>query len=763
MGRRRIDQLKSRILASPLAGRAQAFSAVPPAWRTDPRANVVGGLLAAIVSLPLSMGLGALAFSPFGPEYVARGVLAGLFAAAFLGLVAVMMGARGVAMYAPRSLVSFMIASVSADLFLQAKWLPKDPDAVTAAIFLLLALSGAFQLAFGLARLAKVVKFIPTPVMAGFQNAASIIIMLSQLPVLLGLPKRPALAEWPAALADARPLGLLIGVVTLLIVFQAPRITRRVPPLVLGLLAGTLLYYLFVLSGLEHLLGPIIGRIPMHFPDAHELATIRVLTTVPGFGEALPGIVLGAASIALVASLDVLISAKIVENLSRRRGNGTQELIGIGAANLITPLLGGIAGSISLATTTTAIKGGARNSLALLVHAVLFLLFVPLLAPAIGYLPRVVIGALVFYAGTQLFDRWTLQLVARAAARKAIHWPSISIDLSVIVLVASVALAGEVVAAVLLGVTVAVVVFTLRMSRGVIRREQYGETVQSRRARVATDAALLAAHGRSILALELEGPLFFASAEMLHNRVDAAIAEGVRYVVLDVTRVTELDSTGARIILQVDERLRASRCHMVVCGSEVRPEVAALLGAHGVAEALTRERMFPDVDRALEWCENDLLAQQRGAALDPGEHPFELLDIFRDFDPADRETLRPALVRREYQPGEAVFRQGDEGSALYVIARGSASVRLRDAGAGERRLMTFSQGTFFGEMAFLDLGRRSATITADEPLVCYVLERPAFDRLTLTQPRAGLTLLANLARELSLRMRHSNRTLLDLA
>ena len=77
--------------------------------------------------------------------------------------------------------------------------------------------------------------------------------------------------------------------------------------------------------------------------------------------------------------------------------------------------------------------------------------------------------------------------------------------------------------------------------------------------------------------------------------------------------------------------------------------------------------------------------------------------------------------------------------------------------------MTFSQGTFFGEMAFLDLGRRSATITADELLVCYVLERPGFDRLTLTHPRAGLTLLANLARELSLRMRHSNRTLLELA
>jgi MFS superfamily sulfate permease-like transporter/CRP-like cAMP-binding protein len=709
------------------------------------------------------MGFGALALSPFGPEYATRGVVAGLFAAAFLGLLTVLMGARGVAIYAPRSLVSFMIASVAADLFLQAKWLPADdPDLLTAAIFLLLALSGGFQLAFGLARLAKVVKFIPTPVMAGFQNAAAIVIMFSQLHLLLGLSMRPAFTQWPAALGEARPLNMLVAGLTLVVIFQAHRITKRVPPLILGLVVGTLLYYLFVLCGLQDRLGPTLGSIPVRFPDAHELATIMLLTTVPGFGDALPGIVVGAASIALVASLDVLISAKIVENLSRRRGNGTQELVSIGTANLVTPLLGGIAGSISLGSTTTAYKGGARNSLGLLVHALLFLLFVPLLAPAIGYIPRVVIAALLFQAGTQLFDRWTLQLVARIAARRAIHWPSISIDLFVIVLVASIALSGEVVAAVLIGVTLAVVVFTLRMSRGVIRREQYGDVVQARRSREAADAALLASHGRNILAIELEGPLFFASAEALHNRIDAAIAEGVRYVLLDVTRVTELDSTGARFLMQCDERLRAANCRMVLSGSDSRPELAALLGDHGVAEALTRERMFADLDRALEWCENDLLARLRGVALASGEYPFELLGIVRDIDPADREALRPALVRRVYQAGETVFRQGDEGNALHVIALGSASVWLRHAEGDERRLMTFSQGTFFGEMALLDRERRSATVTADEMLVCYVLERSSFDQLAASHPRAGLALLASLARELSRRMRRANRTLLEL-
>ena len=743
----------------PAPATARRFALFPQAWTESPRSSVMGGLLAAIVTLPLSMGLGALALAPFGPEYATRGVLAGLYAAAFLGLVAVVMGAKGVSIYAPRSLVSFIVAAVSADLFLHAHWLPKnDPDLVMAAIFLLMSMAGAFQLAFGLARLARVVKFIPTPVMAGFQNAASIIIMTSQVPTLLGLAARPALGDWPHALAAMRPLSLVVAISTLVIVFNAARISSRVPPLVMALVGGTVLYYVFVALGLGGLLGSTLGHIPIQVPDGHDVANIMVVATLPGFRAALPEIVLGAASIALVASLDVLISSKIVENLSRRRGNGTQELISIGGANLVAPLMGGIAGSISLASTTTAVKGGARNSLALFTHALVFLAFVPLLAAAIGYLPRVVIGTLVFYAGTQLFDRWTLGLLRRVVTRKAVHWRSILVDLLVISIVAAVALAGEIVAAVLIGVTVAGVVFTLRMSRGIIRREQYGDVVQSRRTREAGDAAVLADSGRAILALELEGPLFFGSAERLHNRIDSALVEGVRYMAIDVSRVTELDSTGARILLQADERLRASGCSMALCGGQARPELAALLADHGVSEALTPRRMLPDLDRGLEWCENALLATHRTGAPTGAELAFELLEIVRDMEGEDLEALRGALARREYAAGDTVFRRGDEGNALYVIAAGSASAWLDDT-----RLLTFSRGTFFGEMALLDFERRSATVTADEPLVCYVLDREAFRALGARNPSAGMGVLSNMGRELSRRMRRANRTMMDLA
>lgn len=744
-------------LAPATASRLPAL--FPPAWREGLRGNVVGGLLAALVTVPLSMGYGALAFAPFGPDYVSRGVAAGLYAAAFLGLLAILMGARGVAIYAPRSLVSVIIAAVSADLFLGAAWLPRDdPAQVTAAIFLMVALAGAFQLAFGLARLARVVKFIPTPVMSGFQMAAAVIIMVSQLPAVLGLESRPAWHEWPAALAGAKPLALLVACVVIATIMHGARLTRRIPALVLGVTLGTVLHYLLVAVGGGAWVGSELGAIPAGFPDGSELAQVMLVVTRPGFAEALPAIVLGAASIALVACLDVLMSAKVVENLSGRRGNGTQELVSIGAANLVTPLLGGVAGSISLASTTTGFKAGARNSLCLLVHALAFLALVPLLASLIGHVPRAVVGGLVFYAGIQLVDAWAVKLAGRVLARRGINRRGNAIDLAVVATVAGIALAGQIVGAVLFGVAVAVVVFTQRMSRKVIRREQYGDTLQSRRAREAGDAAILAAEGRSILAIELEGPLFFASAEALHNRLDAAVAEGVRHVVLDVARVTELDSTGARLLVQAEGRLRAAGCRLVLCGTAGNPEVAQLVADHGLAQALTGERIFPDMDRALERCEDELLAARRGAAEEPGEEPLERFELVRELPAEGLAALRAALVRREYHAGQAVVARGDPGDALYLIAAGTASAWLDGT-----RLMTFSRGTFFGEMALLDRERRSATITADGPITCHLLERARFEALCREHPEVGLALLASLGRELSRRMRRTHRTLLEMA
>jgi CRP-like cAMP-binding protein len=179
----------------------------------------------------------------------------------------------------------------------------------------------------------------------------------------------------------------------------------------------------------------------------------------------------------------------------------------------------------------------------------------------------------------------------------------------------------------------------------------------------------------------------------------------------------------------------------------------------GVVAAMTRGRIFPDTDHAIEWAEDRLILAELGDVESGGEFPFNQLDVFAGFAPGDLESIKSLLQRRSYAKGELVFREGDQSAELFIIAHGSASVRIGLSAGQETRLITFSPGTQFGELALLDQEARSASVMADEALVCYVLARDDFMRLSHEHPQIAIKLLSNLARELSSRLRRATRTI----
>jgi sulfate permease, SulP family len=739
------------------------FSSVPDGWSTEPARNIAAGATATIVSLPLSIGLGVIAFAPLGPNYTSMGMMAGLHAAAFLSLIALFAGARGVAIYAPRGLVTFSIAAVVGTTIANASWLPKsDPYMVVSAVFLMLALVGVFQLVFAITRLPRLVKYLPAPVLAGFQNAAAVAIMLSQLPQLLGQSGTASLGHVWSLIVNTHLLQLALGVLTIVLVLNGHRFSKRVPAILFGLAGGTVVYHLVDKLIAPGAVGGTLAAVAAEIPSGTELAGIMAVTQIPGFIEALPDIVLAAASVAIVASIDVLMGSKIVENLSRQRGNSTRELLCMGTANTITPLLGGITGSISIAPTTTNHHAGARSSLSLLTHALVMLAVIVFLAPALTFIPKVVIAALVFYSGIQLVDRWTMRLLLRILRGRSVRWRDIAVDLLIIFSVTGVALSGNIAAAVGLGILISVVVFTIRMSHGMVRRVRYGNRIHSRRSRPVSEMELLAQHGQRIMAIELEGPVFFASAEQLHNRIDEAITSGVTHIIVDVERVTEMDSTGTQILMQTAERAKSLGIHLVLSGVMMSERAANIMQDQGVWDAMGDDQMLADLDRALDWCETNLLADIIAAGGGAHELGLDRLVLLAGMTAAETEAIRPLLKRCQWIAGETVFKQGDVGSELFMILNGSASVRI-ELKNGDRRLVTFSPGTIFGEMALLDQSARSATVIADEPMSCYALSRTNLDQLKSASPSAAMKLLENLAREMSHRIRLANNAQHDAA
>ena len=194
-----------------------------------------------------------------------------------------------------------------------------------------------------------------------------------------------------------------------------------------------------------------------------------------------------------------------------------------------------------------------------------------------------------------------------------------------------------------------------------------------------------------------------------------------------------------------------------------RTKLANFLKDMGLTAALTHHRLFADVDRAIEWAEDRLLLNVAGDIEAGDEFPFAQFDVLAGMNPEEFSLAKTVLQRRCYAKGDLVFREGDDGNELFVIAKGTASARLSVGQQQETRLMTFSAGTVFGEVALLDRETRSASVQADEDLVCYVLTAGAFDELAREHPSAAIKLLTNLGRELSGRLRRANRTIYQLA
>jgi len=735
------------------------------AWLSNWRGDVSGGVTSAILTVPVSMGYGILSVYPLGDHYISYGILAGLYSAIFVPIVAVLLGADTPMMYAPRSVVAFLLSSIVMHSLVRANNGLVDlanVGQVLTLVFFVVFVAGLFQALVGALRLGSLVRYIPSPVMAGFQNAAALLILFSQLDTLFGFRSHVAPFRIPWRLGSAEPWTLIVGIVTALAMWQAGRVSKKIPPAIMGLVAGTAVYYVLRAAG-AGVLGPVIGAMPSAMPRPSYLADLASLAMAPATWPLLVHMLPGALSLAIVASLDGLLCAKTVEGVTGMRTRGNQELVRLGLGNMVAACFGSISSGVNLGSSFANYRSGGRTRASVLITALLLLLAVLVLPPLIAFIPRAVIAGLLVVVSLQLFDGWSLQIVRRLLAREFVHWKSMLLDLVVILLVATVAIVSNLVAAVGIGVGITILSFLFRISRSAVRRALRGDVIRSRRTRDPAQMETLRKNGRAILILELEGPIFFGTAEELAGRVEAALRDGVVYAILDLRRVTDIDTTGARILLQLHQKLVRDGKSLLVSHVKRSGRVADFLQDMGVIRALTRERVFHDTDQALEWAENHLLAHQPGDAGAGDEYALDRLDVLAGLDGGERDFVQSLLVSRSYGKGDAVLREGDRGRDLFIIARGSASVKIRLPGeAREHRLATFSAGTVFGEMALLDRQPRSATVVADEELACYVLTEDGFDTLTREHGAIAIKILSNLGRELSRRLRTASRTIYEL-
>jgi SulP family sulfate permease len=725
------------------------------------KGDLSGALSAAIVTLLMSLGYGLIAFAPLGADYAAHAALAGVYAAIFCGFFAALFGGTPIQITAPKAPLALVVASVVAGLSASPALKDLWPLAAThrasiigLALFCVF-IGGVFQLLLGSLRLGNLIKYVPYPVVAGFLNGIAILLILKQLNPIVGIVGHHGYFKFLIHPADIQAQTLLVGTSTLAVFFLSKKLIRFIPASLLALGVGTGLYYALFYFADASSLGGTVGHISVEWPRPdiflgwfHAETRAALITFLPTL--LVSGLVLG-----LLGSIDSLLSAVISDQVTDSRHNSNQELIGQGIGNILSSFFGGIAGAGAAAESLENYKGGGRTSLSGIICSLIILLIIMTFRPLVGSIPLAVIAGILIAVGIEMFDSWTINLLFKLA-RPDEHRKELVINCFVSLLVTVTTVTVNLIAAVGIGFVVASALFVSKMGKSIIKRKFRGDIVRSKAMRCADHDRRLEGERQKIAVFELQGSIFFGSAENLAKDIETAMNDAT-YCIIDMKRVNEIDSTGANIILQIHRRLQKEGKHLLISYMAEGHSLWGFLVHLSVVPTVGERYFFSDTDSALEWAEEHLLVHSCHISDPCSAQGLEQMEITAGFTPEELEILKGSLKRETYKKGERIIREGDTDRDLFILTKGVVSIKtqLQDS-QRIKRLLTYSPGVIFGEFAFLDGIPRSADVWADEYSELFRLRLSEFESLSKVNPKITTKLTVNLARELSQRLRQAS-------
>lgn len=454
----------------------------------------------------------------------------------------------------------------------------------------------------------------------------------------------------------------------------------------------------------------------------------------------------------LLGSIESLLGAAAMDTHSETRHRSNRELIGQGIGNMVSGCFGGLAGGGSPTRSSASYAGGGRTRLASVVHGLFFLVVVTVAGRTIGMIPLAAVAGILIVYAVRLADTWTRQLIVKTGPEPSARGPDFYLNLAIVVLVTVLTVVADLIVAVGAGIALASFLFIVGAGQTPIYRYFRGDRVHSKNARPLEMMSVLKDRGRALLVVEAQGHIFFGSAERLAERVEQ-FAETADYIILDFRRVAQIDATGAQIVARLDRFMTARGKHLLLSHLSPGQALWKFLVGMDVFNADSVKKVFPDADTAQAWVENQILMKHHGREYAVREIPLGDLEITAGLSERQLSVLRTHLGRREFKKGDCIFEEGGEGDAMYFVAAGAVSVRAGLPGSGRSvRLAGIGTGMVFGEMAILADILRTASIYADEDVVCFVLTGEAFQELGYRHTDIGIQLLLNLGRQSARRL-----------
>jgi len=510
------------------------------------KGDLFGGVTAAVIALPMALAFGVAS---------GAGAEAGLYGAVLIGLFAAVFGGTPTLISEPTGPMTVVFTAVIATM------MAANPEQGMAMAFTTVMLTGLFQLLFGALKLGRYVTMMPYTVISGFMSGIGFILIIIQLPPLLGFASPPggvlgSLSALPQFFAEVKPAEAALGVVSLaILVFLPKRFGRIIPPQLLALVVGTLLAIFLLPALFGDQSYRAIGAVPGGLPSVQ----------IPTFSaDQWQTIVVDALVLALLGSIDALLTSVIADSLTRSQHNSDKELMGQGLGNLASGLFGGLPGAGATMGTVVNIQAGAHTALSGITRAVILAVVVFGASGLVEPIPKAVLAGIAIKVGIDIIDWGFLRRAHQVSIRGALIMYGV-IAMTVFV---------DLITAVGIGLFVANVLTIRRLadlqSEGVrVLGLPHSEDGLSCPNATPEEERILRDPSNGVVMLCLSGPLIFGAAKAVtrqqHELVEA------RSLVIDLTEVPHVGVTTSLAVETVIREAVERGCHVYFAGLQDQP------------------------------------------------------------------------------------------------------------------------------------------------------------------------------------------------
>lgn len=499
--------------------------------RRSIRQDLLGGLTSAVVALPLAIAFGVSS---------GAGAIAGLYGAIILGFFAAWFGGTHTQISGPTGPMTVVMTAVI------MQYVSAYPDTGLTIAFTVVIMAGGFQILFGLLKLGQYLIQIPYAVVSGFMTGIGVIIIILQLPALLGLELRGSLvhilAELPQHLPDMNSWALVGGLATLMTIFLWPKKVSWFP----ASLAALLIWTLVILAVLGEQTVSLIGTVPSGLPELHW----------PQFESALLlDMVKSALLLAALGAIDSLLTSLVADHQTRTLHDSDRELIGQGVGNALAGLFGGLPGAGATMRTVVNIRAGSQTALSGMFHSLVLLAVVLGLGGLAQYIPLAVLAGILIKVGIDIID-WGF-------IRKMRVMSPFSQVLMLLVLLMTVFV--DLITAVLIGVFIANLVTIRRLSDVQLAEMKLLDSRHALELKMSDEERRwLESTDQKLLLMYLKGPFNFGMIRGLTKRL--AEHSNYKVLVLDLSDVSLVGLSSRLAIADIISNAKFQGHQVVMAG-----------------------------------------------------------------------------------------------------------------------------------------------------------------------------------------------------